>query len=121
MRISDWSSDVCSSDLRPLACRDRHEREGWHHDLLGPAERDAAEKVAAPELAASFLHAEPALEMDVLAAGKQPVRQRRLYGAPVVGQQQIRGGIAQQIPHHSHTAQEIVASDRKSTRLNFSH
>src|SRR3546814_14680564 len=74
MRISDWSSDVCSSDLRcgidvaarkgaalarlaavaaqidavgdakqllrwnrPLACRDRHEREGWHHDLLGPA------------------------------------------------------------------------------------
>src|SRR3546814_2976876 len=91
MRISDWSSDVCSSDLadddrcgidvaarkgaalarlaavaaqidavgdakqllrwnRPLACRDRHEREGWHHDLLGPAERDAAEKVAASEL-----------------------------------------------------------------------
>src|SRR3546814_10439123 len=122
MRISDWSSDVCSSDLRcgidvaarkgaalarlaavaaqidavgdakqllrwnrPLACRDRHEREGWHHDLLGPAERDAAEKVAAPELAASFLHAEPALDMDVLAAGQQPVRQRRLYGAPVVG------------------------------------
>src|SRR3546814_2809007 len=27
MRISDWSSDVCSSDLNDLALRDQ---EGWH-------------------------------------------------------------------------------------------
>src|SRR3546814_17566092 len=32
MRISDWSSDVCSSDLRP-----RHQSAGERHALLLPA------------------------------------------------------------------------------------
>src|SRR3546814_19608577 len=31
MRISDWSSDVCSSDLR----LDRHRRRRWHLFVLG--------------------------------------------------------------------------------------
>src|SRR3546814_8801732 len=29
MRISDWSSDVCSSDLHPQACQSA--RAGWKH------------------------------------------------------------------------------------------
>src|SRR3546814_9102035 len=37
MRISDWSSDVCSSDLPP--CRSRRDRpsaEGWRDPRPGP-------------------------------------------------------------------------------------
>src|SRR3546814_20974116 len=34
MRISDWSSDVCSSDLRPLKHLDRHEND---KPFLSPA------------------------------------------------------------------------------------
>src|SRR3546814_4150312 len=30
MRISDWSSDVCSSDLRPVVRRRRHPGEAGH-------------------------------------------------------------------------------------------
>src|SRR3546814_17895271 len=29
MRISDWSSDVCSSDLYPLGVRDRNPGDPW--------------------------------------------------------------------------------------------
>src|SRR3546814_8959537 len=43
MRISDWSSDVCSSDLWPALCRAR--QTGWRGALAGPylveAVRDA--------------------------------------------------------------------------------
>src|SRR3546814_17281293 len=33
MRISDWSSDVCSSDLDEGEGHDRHASEGWHLQL----------------------------------------------------------------------------------------
>src|SRR3546814_12099429 len=36
MRISDWSSDVCSSDLH---CQERAEREGW---MIADSYADAA-------------------------------------------------------------------------------
>src|SRR3546814_14611573 len=36
MRISDWSSDVCSSDL---LCQERAEREGW---MIADSYADAA-------------------------------------------------------------------------------
>src|SRR3546814_8076306 len=48
MRISDWSSDVCSSDLVRRRCADRHDREGRGevrgvrgHANVGPAGRCA--------------------------------------------------------------------------------
>src|SRR3546814_1496653 len=48
MRISDWSSDVCSSDLVRRRCADRHDREGRgevrgvrRHANVGPAGRCA--------------------------------------------------------------------------------
>src|SRR3546814_11854953 len=34
MRISDWSSDVCSSDLRPAGRRKREKSCGWSWSLL---------------------------------------------------------------------------------------
>src|SRR3546814_12630311 len=34
MRISDWSSDVCSSDLRPGSCRGASSR--IHRQVVGP-------------------------------------------------------------------------------------
>src|SRR3546814_1471251 len=50
MRISDWSSDVCSSDLSPAGCRSRQHNPEAHADgggflrkpplqALGPARR----------------------------------------------------------------------------------
>src|SRR3546814_12219396 len=46
MRISDWSSDVCSSDLRGLIAADIREAEALGHRvrLIGMAERDGADK-----------------------------------------------------------------------------
>src|SRR3546814_1852200 len=43
MRISDWSSDVCSSDLMPLARIVAHEADGL--DPLGAQLRDDAKRV----------------------------------------------------------------------------
>src|SRR3546814_9346250 len=39
MRISDWSSDVCSSDLRALGCARRVRRPGCGQRLLACAHR----------------------------------------------------------------------------------
>src|SRR3546814_8263827 len=36
MRISDWSSDVCSSDLRERACCAAHERKAGHRPGRAP-------------------------------------------------------------------------------------
>src|SRR3546814_9776879 len=50
MRISDWSSDVCSSDLRPLRLVidvERFEQGGLiHHRLAADASTGASETVA---------------------------------------------------------------------------
>src|SRR3546814_11685440 len=36
MRISDWSSDVCSSDLRSMRRRSRPRRRMWWVEMEGP-------------------------------------------------------------------------------------
>src|SRR3546814_13966747 len=38
MRISDWSSDVCSSDLRDALDMRRHSDQGCHRDDAGAAD-----------------------------------------------------------------------------------
>src|SRR3546814_3377645 len=55
MRISDWSSDVCSSDLGPVQRRvlrlgraDRQPQQRWHAVRRDKIEQDAVEQIEAP-------------------------------------------------------------------------
>src|SRR3546814_17064572 len=109
MRISDWSSDVCSSDLQPYKLLDRH---GVAHIPAVGADEDAravAEDVAYPAglfiaraasegaahavdrsavLALQLLAAEPVHDRDDGAAiRKAPVASRNIKGlaVPFVG------------------------------------
>src|SRR3546814_10903549 len=91
MRISDWSSDVCSSDLRVreqgVLDLSRVDVEGARHDHVVLAVHD--EQVALVVEVADVARVEPAILVD------GPLG---LHGTPPVARQ-----------------------DRKSTRLNSSH
>src|SRR3546814_7747355 len=43
MRISDWSSDVCSSDLRTAVVGDASDEVRWHWDIVSGARRAGLE------------------------------------------------------------------------------
>src|SRR3546814_5601569 len=45
MRISDWSSDVCSSDLRRIAIDARHRRRPIGHRQIGGRDREVCFRV----------------------------------------------------------------------------
>src|SRR3546814_8003440 len=98
MRISDWSSDVCSSDL--------------------PPKRGRGAAAATPDATASCIHQPAAVEPQHAAAARGEVF--------VVGHQHQGGaGIGvhreQQLDHRLAGVGVEVAGDRKSTRLNSSH
>src|SRR3546814_3118786 len=101
MRISDWSSDVCSSDLLAELLVDRARRQPLRLELRG-IENDAN------------LAADPAVAIDARHAGDG----EQLLGDVVVDVP------AQLLDRHvgrdRREAGEIVVGDRKSTRLNSS-
>src|SRR3546814_7928931 len=133
MRISDWSSDVCSSDLRALAV-DRlaqrvddaaepgigraHQRLALHH-LGFAAEADALQRAEGQQQRAALAKADDladdapiflgttALSMD----GAARADRQRLLEADDFDQHAEHAGDA--------TVQAVV--DGKSTRLNSSH
>src|SRR3546814_4118179 len=105
MRISDWSSDVCSSDLRRAAGPCPPQEEVWSIPRLAPR------------------------GMGTIATGPNPGRQKdageksavsRLTsptGVPIrraLGTQSGQG-------YHAHLNPMVLYLDRKSTRLNSSH
>src|SRR3546814_7128504 len=92
MRISDWSSDVCSSDLK-----------GCPISFLGPPEGLA-------RFPAGVLEIEADVAQQVV---RQPLQAVAVAQAALPGRQ--RPGGRQQQPD------EAAAEDRKSTRLNSSH
>src|SRR3546814_6646905 len=98
MRISDWSSDVCSSDLTVLS-------QGANQD---PGTRDALES----------LSAELARMTDRIAALEQEVATLRSRG-PAPSEEVISrlSGETQRLD----TMLAQQTEDRKSTRLNSSH
>src|SRR3546814_1415684 len=105
MRISDWSSDVCSSDLEHLEIIDN----AWHHRLDAGLIGRLLEFEADAQLQEARL-ASPAVEADQhLVEIVVIVRSRGL----VVGS----GAAEQRIEN----AAEVDPGDRKSTRLNSSH
>src|SRR3546814_4137940 len=117
MRISDWSSDVCSSDLHQLvgtvdrwAQRQRYEEAVDEQPLLvHPREVSGIEipREAGPEIAAGILlnpsadEVRPDRQAIVMQVAQHPIELR----VPVI-----------QIAHVSR-----LERDRKSTRLNSSH
>src|SRR3546814_7666715 len=117
MRISDWSSDVCSSDL-PEACRPPPHRGarqgGLGRKLVGPGPRSGA----VDPLPGRLVHlrtgqagqlAKPLLVVGGKAAQvAEPVVESSLSDADALVEEQ-------------RAASRVEAKDRKSTRLNSSH
>src|SRR3546814_4700960 len=103
MRISDWSSDVCSSDLQPLQYRDQAQRRPQVRHHLSVVAHVLQERIAAVE----HDHAVAALE-------RRAVRlQAALEG--------IEAGVAVGGLAIDSRGLRVALADRKSTRLNSSH
>src|SRR3546814_10909562 len=98
MRISDWSSDVCSSDLRLSRFANVEVREGDMHAL--PCDDDSFDLVV-------LMHA-----LTYAAKPAQAVAEAARVLRP--GGQLLLSSLAR----HGHRA---AVEDRKSTRLNSSH
>src|SRR3546814_8571534 len=102
MRISDWSSDVCSSDL------------GMDPVLSGELTRDEIKRC----------EADPTARL-AMAKSDLPQPTKRTKGpryTPVAKRQDKPDGIAWLVRHHPELKDSQIARlDRKSTRLNSSH
>src|SRR3546814_2792729 len=98
MRISDWSSDVCSSDLDPaVAVRDRVERDVVHaRQPVGRAAVQARQfaAVALGQVAPRDAH----LLLDQVEVVEQPVARRRQAALGV-------RGLAEQPRSEEHTSE----------------
>src|SRR3546814_9973429 len=114
MRISDWSSDVCSSDLPH-----RTDLEVTHLDKDQPAARCSTGEQKALLLGTVLAHADlvaelagrrPVLLLDEVAAHLDPRRRAALFERLAAGGGQVWM-----------TGTEATLLDRKSTRLNSSH
>src|SRR3546814_3408410 len=98
MRISDWSSDVCSSDLR-----NRRIFNDWHHGIAMAAQNEGRD----------ILHAY--LELVCQEVAETRAIQNACHAHDLVMGQP---GKFPQRPYH---CVERIGEDRKSTRLNSSH
>src|SRR3546814_5179766 len=108
MRISDWSSDVCSSDLLRRELRVRNAPAAM------PVGGEAPEAVIAFERIAAVAH-----------ETEQAAEDRRVD--PAIGRcganlgEQVRLAKGRGTGECHHMLREHVERDRKSTRLNSSH
>src|SRR3546814_1453521 len=100
MRISDWSSDVCSSDLDRQGAQRRHRIDAMFGDLRDHRIRHAV-------------------------FGIEEENRRRLRRARQPDAQALRHvALVQPILRHARTIDidvDLRIADRKSTRLNYSH
>src|SRR3546814_1091932 len=105
VRISDWSSDVCSSDLDLGGCGAAHDRVvDQQHHAVPELQRDRV------ELALDRLHALALPRHDEGAADVAVLDEAlAVLHAEHVGQL------------HRRIARGVGDRDRKSTRLNYSH
>src|SRR3546814_9212531 len=104
MRISDWSSDVCSSDLSFKTSRNSAIRADDHHRLANFIDRAAVVHRAA----------EVGLQLwNTSHAGKQRCHEEaaELWLQRSIGPR----------PVEAHLIRHLAKGDRKSTRLNSSH
>src|SRR3546814_5598492 len=100
MRISDWSSDVCSSDLQQEAAAQLAAQQ--QAEQKAAAEREAAQQAAAEREAAQR------------AAQQRAAQQSEPAEPKVVSASDLR-------PISTPAPRYPIEADRKSTRLNSSH
>src|SRR3546814_7914997 len=120
MRISDWSSDVCSSDLREArqgtAPQPRREMEtsSWNILRKGSRIEAAGQAIDLREQIAVAAHGLGPLTLDL---------DDDVGGILYVGEQEPAAGIAfAHLAERLHRLRiDVVHEDRKSTRLNSSH
>src|SRR3546814_1549897 len=136
MRISDWSSDVCSSDLSQLRQIDRVEEEVWDPVHCLPK----IEKVKQPRIATrNSVRALPQRQETVLAELSPRLRSKdaadeclRFLDRVTRGCCKIKSSVSstlvacERIQHrrkHLTASDKVIVwvQDRKSTRLNSSH
>src|SRR3546814_9251422 len=115
MRISDWSSDVCSSDLRGLD--GRYARAPEHARGIVLVEQNRADRIMAYGADAMGEEQPAFVEFDGRAAIADLDELPRIFGlhdhlaeAPFV-----------EVVRQDEVQALIVVADRKSTRLNSSH
>src|SRR3546814_1501381 len=101
MRISDWSSDVCSSDLVDIDSPFPLPDPGHAVPTLSPDQHAAAQALVAAVDARDF---EPWLLDGVTGSGKTEVYFEAVAAAIAAGRQSL-----------------VLLPNRKSTRLNSSH
>src|SRR3546814_2715438 len=111
MRISDWSSDVCSSDLAP-ALPDGAASGGQLHHLQGPAAHRRRPEVAARRAWRPDLDDLPGTD-DFAESAAHGGKADQRDAVPAQGHEPGPGAPAQ--------PRAPEAGDRKSTRLNYSH
>src|SRR3546814_2438647 len=102
MRISDWSSDVCSSDLATLAGR------------VGQAEQEGR---GIPHRQGEWGRCTQTRSQD----GTQGREQVQASGCKEDGAQEQQEGNRQARPQGREKGRWQIGRDRKSTRLNSSH
>src|SRR3546814_9705626 len=104
MRISDWSSDVCSSDL-----------------FIGPIHRRTKAAELAGNFAAAFFFPLPDPGDELIA---REISALLTLGVHLPLNHHLRGDarmISANHPQRILAAQPFITEDRKSTRLNSSH
>src|SRR3546814_7044348 len=120
MRISDWSSDVCSSDLRgPAAARRRH------RDFSAPVPRPGGAAAVRRQLRRHRLRRAAGGILRELPMTRRPA----LFIVACASLAVVWSGLAAPLaagPFSAHmvahvTVVALAAPDRKSTRLNSSH
>src|SRR3546814_5605450 len=115
MRISDWSSDVCSSDLVRLARREEGlQLEHVLREAVGGGRR------APQRLQGRLVGAGRAPQAEVDAAGEQLRQGAELLGDDV-GSMVRQHDAARADAKGAGAAGDVSDEDRKSTRLNSSH
>src|SRR3546814_11312939 len=100
MRISDWSSDVCSSDLGQFACPQGIEQVASDDETvaLPPCQSFALEECGALGQCALDLGSEPAAGMGCLGRQQLPVEPGRTVGTDLAFERQVRPADQRQ-PH----------------------
>src|SRR3546814_6849740 len=109
MRISDWSSDVCSSDLFLLADEAPEVEAGAAYQQTGHVEAGHVDQVAhrgAAVQAGGEGNLAAATDRRAIEQPDEPGR---------VGRRQVAGAVAMA------PIVQVLHQDRKSTRLNSSH
>src|SRR3546814_7623504 len=114
MRISDWSSDVCSSDLQPtlLALMTRFE-DAWKQLEATPENNDLRNQVV-------LRGVELTTEIRRL-NGLQSTLQTRARESIELDIQDINTASVEIAKLNTQIASQMAGGDRKSTRLNSSH